>query len=164
MVEKCEALGKLRSKQTEVSAADIADVTAAAMAASASALVCEAYCTGISNVRSHAENRSAWGAGAITAVLAMEAHLTSLAVQGAACDALRKLTEIAGCTEFMRAESDGRAAVLLKKAKAAYPDDNSIQHNANGALLWLEEPEASARQRFACIVFCLRLWMVCLCV
>lgn len=114
-----------------IAAADIAAVTSAAVAAAAFEDVCTAYCSAIGWIcfAGPDENRAACGADVIEALLTiMEAHLASAKVQRRATWALSKLASNAECVAHMRA--GGRAAVVLRQAKAAHRDDEDVKVNA----------------------------------
>lgn len=128
MVAQCDSLKSRGDREEVVPAADIADATSAAMAAIASEAVCCWYCTAIWCVcATKEENRVTCGADVINAVLTMmEAHTASLRVQEEACGALWKLAENGECAAHMTA--GGRAAALLRLAKAVHPHDKHLQN------------------------------------
>lgn len=129
-----------------IPAADIAAVTATALAALASENVCSAYCSAIGAIcRLKDENRVACGVAVITAVLAMMgAHPESAEVQQEACKALARLAANGVCAAHMR----GRAAALLRHALAPHLDSVISQRWAKLVLMWLEQPE---------VILCFRL-------
>lgn len=148
----CKALVAQGEKAEVISAADIAEATSSAVAAIASAHVCEEFCFVIGWVcEAHDANRAACGPDVVAAVLAMmDAHPQSEEVQSTGCYAVWTLAKNAECAGRMRAE--GKAAVLVKQAKAAHSRDATIQDNAQKALELLEPPVPKVRHvaRYIC--------------
>lgn len=129
-----------------IPAADIAAATASALGAIAIEKLCHVYCCTVANICSGGQkekNRAACGVGVINAVMAMmEAHPASADVQDRGCEVLRWLAENAKCAAHMRA--GGRAAALLRQAKAAFPALDYLQEAAYMGLMLVEEPKVRA--------------------
>lgn len=135
---QCNALEKLGWRAAVIPAADIADVTSSALAAITSEVVCGEYCNAIARMcEASEENRVTCGVAVITAVLAMmeahpDSHRNSEDVQYHACEALAMLACNEECAAHMRA--GGRAEALLRRAMAAFPDDNDMRDDVSSAL------------------------------
>lgn len=147
----CVAIGRVCTDVGEDRLACGADIITAMLAMMkahpASKGVLSAACGALSGlVEGNADNavRIVASGGLERVYAAMKAHRASEPVQQSACSVLLRLAENAECAGRMRT---GEAAVLLRYARIAHPNDSSFYrgpHPSVRALLWLEQPEVRA--------------------